>query len=129
MMKSRVLKHLFPILFAIPLAASATEMYTGVLKAEPRGRHGVHEFNIRIGIDVKDQKITGKLSNLSARKCRGPVAISGAMVGDALVFTSAPYESSECGRINFHGMRDGDAFVGEVPWHGRPVEMTFRPER
>lgn len=112
-----------------PLAAEASESYAGVLKAEPRGGGAARGFQIGIVFDVQDDKLTGQLTNRGASKCHDPVAIKGRVIGDALSFNSEPHRPGECGQINFRGMREGDALVGEVPWHGKMVEMTFSPQK
>jgi hypothetical protein len=111
---------------SIPLVAQGAEVYSGLLKAQPRDQQGVHEFQIRIEFDVKDDKLSGKLFNVNARKCKGPVPITGMIAGDAVAFRSSPDKPTECGLINFQGMRDGDAFVGKVPWHGGQVDLVLK---
>ena len=111
---------------SLPLVAQGTEIYSGLLKAQPRDQKRVHEFQIRIEFDVKDDKLGGKLFNVNAGKCKGPVPITGVMAGDAIAFRSSPDRPTECGLINFQGMRDGDAFVGKVPWHGAYTDLTLR---
>lgn len=125
------MKLVSPALIAclsLPFMAQGAEVYIGLLKAQPRDRKAVQEFQIRIEIDVTDGKLSGKLFNLNAGKCKGPVPITGIMAGDAVAFKSQPVGQTGCGLINFQGMRDGDAFVGKVPWHGAYSDLTLRPQ-